>query len=179
MYIPTIFRPLLSLLILTAGAGPAVAQENQTGAIPRDTLIAAARDFMAATAACALITLDRTGQPHARVMDPFPPDADMVVWLATNPLSRKVREIRNDPRVTLIYIDTEGGGYVTLTGTAELVDEPGEKASRWKEGWESFYVDRDESYLLIKVTPGQLDILSFGHGITSNLPSWRTPSLEF
>jgi len=29
------------------------------------------------------------GQPQARIVDPFPPDADSTIWIATNPLTRK------------------------------------------------------------------------------------------
>ncbi len=40
----------------------------------------------------------------------------MVVWLATNPRTRKVAEIRRNPRVTLYYFDREAQAYVTIFG---------------------------------------------------------------
>jgi general stress protein 26 len=33
----------------------------------------------------------------------FPPEEDMTVWIATSTLTRKVQQIRRDPRVTLYY----------------------------------------------------------------------------
>ena len=68
---------------------------------PRATLIAAAREIIAAARFCALVTVDDSGQPHARGMDPFEPDEDFTIWMGTNRHTRKVREIARDPRVTL------------------------------------------------------------------------------
>ena len=97
-----------------------------------DTLIAAARDIIETAQYCALITLDKTGHPQARTMQPFPPDDEMIIWFGTNPLSKKVKEIESDSRVTLYYGDPSGGGYVVITGTAFLVNDPKEKEKRWK-----------------------------------------------
>src|SRR5262245_42658145 len=73
----------------------------------RDALIAEAREIMTTTRYCALITTDGSGRAQARTMDAFAPDDKMVVWFGTNPLSRKVAEIRRHPRVTLYYFDRE------------------------------------------------------------------------
>ena len=51
------------------------------------------------------------GQPQARLMDAFEPEADLTVWLATNARTRKVRQLRHDPRATLAY--DAGGGTAT------------------------------------------------------------------
>ncbi len=40
------------------------------------------------------ITVDKTGQPRARVMEPFTPDENFIIWMATNPRSRKVRQLQ-------------------------------------------------------------------------------------
>ena len=88
---------------------------------------------------CALITVYSNGQPHARAMDAFAPDDSMIVWLATNPKSRKVGEITNNQHVSLYYAKTDGSGYVTLNGKAQIVDNPGEKESRWKDEWQAYY----------------------------------------
>ena len=72
---------------------------------------------------CALITLDEEGRPRVRAMDAFPPENDFTVWFGTNPKSRKVNQIKNDPRVTLYYLENDGSGYVMIYGKAQLVDE--------------------------------------------------------
>ena len=161
---------LAALLLLAA---PSLkAQDHQQPGPPRDSIVSAAREVIAAARYGALITIDSTGQPRARVMDPFPPEADMTIWLATNPKSRKVEHIKANPRVTLYYFDAGSLSYVTLAGVARLVDDRVEKASRWKEGWDIFYPDRDQSYLLIEVTPVRLEVISMKHGLTGNPVTW-------
>lgn len=145
----------------------------------RDELVSSARETMVSARYCALITTDRTGGTHARTMDAFAPEEDMSVWLATNPHSRKVAEIRRHPRVTLYYFDREAQAYVTLYGTARLVNDRSEKAKRWKEDWKAFYPDRDKDYLLIKVTPRRLEVVNVKKNIVSDAPTWQPPSVTF
>jgi len=158
------------MLMLTA---PDLKAQDDTRPVPlRDSIVSAAREVIAAARYGALITIDSTGQPRARVMDPFPPEPDMTVWLATNPKSRKVRHIEANPRVTLYYFDPGSLSYITLTGVGRVVDDPTEKARRWKEGWDIFYPDRDESYLLIEVRPVRLEVVSLRHGLTGDPVTW-------
>ena len=56
--------------------------------------VAAAREVMSKARYCALVTLGPDGQPQARLVDPLAPEADLSVWIATNPRTRKVDEIR-------------------------------------------------------------------------------------
>ncbi len=170
--------PLL-LLFVVAVSGESSGQEKKAAKTGRDSLIAVACEIMKNANYCALITVDASGRPQARVMDPFPPEGDMVVWFGTNPKSRKVRQIRRDHRVTLFYFDSEGVGYVTINGTARLVDDAKEKARRWKEGWEAFYPDRENNYLLIEVTPEKLEIISEKYDIIGDSETWTPPSIEF
>ena len=145
----------------------------------RDLILKAASDILGRVPYCALITLDSAGQPQARTMEPFPPEDDFVIWLGTNPKSRKVAEIKNDPRVTLYYQDLSGNGYVVITGRAVLVNDAKEKEKHWKEKWARFYPDRDSSFLLIKVIPKTLEVVSYEHGLTGDKISWRAPHVVF
>ena len=100
-------------------------------------------------------------------MDPFPPEDDFTVWLATHSGSRKVAQIRANPRVTLYYFHPRATGYVTLIGTAEPITDPREKARHWKQKWQEHYGDghRGEDYLLLRVRPLRLEVLSYPHGL--------------
>ncbi len=130
---------------------------------------------------CTLVTVGADGHPQARIMDAFPPEAEMVVWMATTPLSRKVGEIRKDPRVTLSYFDAKTMGYVTVVGTATLVSDPAEKAKRWKDDWAKIYRDRNrgDDYLLIRVTPIRLEVSAEGEGVKNDPKTWRAVVVEF
>lgn len=165
-----------AVLFLLFFTPPAFAQQPS---FSRDALIAAAREIMISTRYCALITTGRTGRAHARAMDAFAPEADLTVWLATNPRSRKVTEIRRNPKVTLYYFDRESAAYVTIYGTARLVNDRAEKQRRWKDDWKAFYPDRDKSYLLIKVTPHRLEVVNINKGVVGTSPTWQPLSVDF
>jgi len=91
---------ILGILFFSASAmlDKTYAQKKLVSESSKDSLIVAAREIMKAAGYCALITVDSSGQPQARVMDAFLPEDDMVVWLATNPKSRKVKQLRRDSR---------------------------------------------------------------------------------
>jgi general stress protein 26 len=145
----------------------------------RDTLLSAARQYIDNVKYCSLITIDSAGYAHARTMDPFRPDENWVVWFGTNPNSRKVSEIKNNSNVTIYYTDNSGVGYVTIIGTAVLVDDQSLKDSLWKAEWTDFYKDRKENYLLIKVIPKRLEVLDYRHGILGDRKTWRAPAVTF
>jgi general stress protein 26 len=155
------------------------AQDHDLINYERDTLISVAKGIMEATRYCALVTLDNSGHPQVRTMDPFMPENDMVVWLGTNINSRKVSEIRNDSRVTLYYEAPNGTGYVVVQGNASLIDDPKKLTKYWKEEWESFYPDKDSTYMLIKVIPEKLEIIDYMHGITGSSKTWKVPYVDF
>ena len=166
----------LSFVVIAASA-PAFAQ--QPPKYSREELISAAREIMTNARYCELITMDGKGSAHARAMDAFAPDDQMIVWLDTNPRSRKVAEIRRNSRVTLYYFDREHQAYVTLYGLARSVNDPKEKSRHWKEEWKAFYPDRDKGYLLIKVTPERLEVVDTSKGLVSQSPSWQAPAVTF
>ncbi|MFQ5604452.1 MAG: pyridoxamine 5'-phosphate oxidase family protein [bacterium] len=173
-------RSLIVCLILSYFImGELRAQSQQPAQPTRKVLLAAARDLIDSTRFCVLITLDEQGQPQARAMDPFPPEEGMVIWFGTNRQSRKVKQIRNDPRVTVFYLDPSGAGYVTIIGTAKLVNDVAEKAKRWKKNWKAYYKDKRESYLLIQVIPNKLEVVNYRQNITGDPVTWRAPVVEF
>ena len=142
-------------------------------------ILAAAKEIMTSAATCALITLDEGGRPRVRAMDPFEPDSNFVVWFGTNPHSRKVKQIENDARVTLYYLDQDVTGYVMLHGQAQIVNDPEEKAKRWKEEWIDFYPDRPEGYTLIRVTPQWMEVISESRSILGDTLTWQPPVYKF
>jgi general stress protein 26 len=152
--------------------------EEQRRPLGRVELVAAAREVMAAQTYCALVTVDKTGRPQVRTMNPFPPEEDMTVWLATNTRSRKVEEMRNDPRVTLYYSDhAKAIGYVALSGRAVLVEDMAEVLKRKRAYWDQAFPGL-KNIVLIKVVPERLDVLNYKAGAVADPVTWRTPSIE-
>jgi len=142
-------------------------------------LITAAREIMNSVETCALITLDHEGIPRVRAMDPFPPESNFTVWFGTNLKSRKVEQIKKDPRVTLYYFKNDGSGYVMIHGIAQLVNNQKEKEKRWKVEWEAFYPNKSEDYLLIKVSPEWMEVVSYAHGVVGDPVTWEPQRVVF
>jgi general stress protein 26 len=163
------------------GLALAVAQPAPVPTVDRAKVLSAAREIIGKARYAGLVTLGLDGHPQARVVDPLPPEPDMTVWVATNPLTRKVQQIEKDARVTLFYFDPSGPGYVTLLARAEVVRDPGEKAKRWKQDWAPFYKDahRGPDFALIRCTPVRLELSSEAHGLLNDPATWRPIAVEF
>lgn len=155
------------------------AQNTEPDMLTDEQLMTAAREIMNEAGTCVLITLDAESNPMARIMDPFLPENDFTVWFGTNSRSRKVSHIKNNPTVTLYYQDKDASGYVVVHGDAQIVDDQEEKEKRWKDAWEAFYPNNREGYLLIKVSPKWMEILSYNRGIISDPGTWQTPVVVF
>ena len=155
------------------------AQNTEEKKYDRQSLIAAAIDIMSNTNTCALITLDQNNIPRVRTMDPFQPEKDLTVWFGTNANSRKVTQIKENNKVTLYYLDNDATGYVMIHGTAQLVDTPSAKKNRFKEKWQDFYPNFPDGYLLIKVTPDWMEIISETRGILGDTKTWTPQKIMF
>ncbi len=138
-----------------------------------------AKELIHSAGICTLITLDKNGEARARAMDAFLPEDDFTVWFGTNANSRKVKQIKNDSRVTLYYLDADGSGYVTIQGIAELIHDSQAKEKWWKKEWAAFYPNKEKDYLLIKVTPKSMEVLSPPRGINNDPVTWTPPIVGF
>ncbi len=161
-------------------AGPPAQERGDAPAPGRALAVSVAREVMEKAQYCTFVTIAQDGEPQARVMDPFPPEGDLTIWLATKATTRKVEQIEANPRVTLLYFDPKDLAYVEVLGRAELVRDPAEKAKHWKEAWKRFYMDenRGYDYLLIRVKPSRLEIVDTARGLSSDPNTWRPVVLD-
>lgn len=163
------------LLFVLAARAPLAAQATRDETPSRAQVIAAARDIMRSAHFCTLVTIGPGGQPQARIVDPFLPDSNLTIWIATNPLTRKVKEIRHDPRVTLMYFSATTFEYVTVLGTAVLDTNSRDKAGHWKPEWATMYKNqnRGADYMLVRVKPSRLEVVSVRRGLRNDSTTWR------
>jgi general stress protein 26 len=162
---------LFALLIYVVGT----AQEKNH----RDSVVSAAREIMGAQKYCALITIDSTGNPDIRSMNPFPPDEKMVVWMATNSRSRKVKEIMKNPNVVLYYANhATATGYVAIKGKAVLVNDMSEKLRLKRDYWSQAFPDW-KYLLLIKVIPARLEVINYKYGFINSPETWDPAAIDF
>lgn len=169
-------RTAILLSLLFAAASSLRAQEAPRVEAPdrsRERVLLVARELMLGARFCTLVTLGDLGEPQARIVDPLEPDAAFMVYVATNPLSRKVAQIRKDPRVTLLYFDAARSAYVTLIGRATEVTGA-EKRAHHKKDWEAFFpAGKPESYTLYRIIPSRLEVVSAKDGLSGDPATWR------
>jgi general stress protein 26 len=134
---------------------------------------------MSASRYCTLVTLGPKHEPQARIVDPMEPGASFEVYIATNPRSRKVDEIRKDPRVTLLYFDPAAPGYATVIGRA-LEVKGALKTAHYKKEWLGFFArDSPDTYTLYKVLPSRMEVMSPKDGLSGDPVTWRPEIIDF
>lgn len=161
---------LFSLLSCQQNTSSKVFRKDFTS--EEESIIKESKDLMKQAYFATLITLDENNQPRARILETFEPDNEFVIWMGTNPHSRKVQQIQNNSTATLHYFDKALMGYVSLMGKAYMVNNDSLKAIKWKDGWERFYPDRKKDYILIKFVPETLEFIGIVRGYTGDKKTW-------
>jgi general stress protein 26 len=163
------------LILSATGAN----SQNTGRQIPRDTLISAALDIIKSTNYCALTTLDETGQPQMRTMNPFPMKDQIEIWFASNRNSRKISEIKKDPRVSVYWADhTNATGYVSINGKATIIDDKELLIKKKRAYWEGI-PNWQDVFVLIKVTPVSMDVVNYKKGVNGDPGTNRASVLTF
>jgi general stress protein 26 len=147
--------------------------------VNRDTVFVAAREIIKETTYCALVTIDSTGQPQVRTMNPFPVTDDFIIWFATSRSSRKVREIKNNPKVCVYYADHKTAiGYVNINGTAEVIDDRDLLFKMKRDYWDVI-PDWQSKFVLIRVVPKSIEVINYKHGLNNDPVTFKAPSIIY
>jgi general stress protein 26 len=141
------------------------AQSRSRGGVER--VLRAARATMARKKYCLLATAGEDGI-DARVLQPFAPGPDLEVWLGTGRRSRKVAQLRADPRATLVYQDDDKAACVVLVGRAQVLEDLAERRRRFKPLWWAFWPEGPEGddYVLLRFAPERIEVWDASRGIT-------------
>jgi general stress protein 26 len=124
-------------------------------------VLAVVKDIIHAAEFSFLLTRGKGGEANARLMQPFPPEQDLTIWMGASPRSRKVREIERYWRVSLAYARAEVGAYVTLLGTATVVTDLDQRRHYWREAFRPFWPQgpEDNDYALIRFEPERIEVM--------------------
>lgn len=164
------------LTICSAMLSPMIHAQSS---VNRDTMLIAAREIIGQTTYCALVTIDSTGQPQIRTMNPFPPNDELITWFATARTSRKVKEIKNNPKVCVYFADhVNAKGYVNITGKASVIDDK-ELLVKMKRDYWNGIPNWQEIFVLIKVVPETLEVINYKHGLNNDPGTFKAPSIGF
>lgn len=168
-----------SVLARSAAAQVEAMAASPRPASTREFRLAVARRVMIAARFSSLVTNGVDGRAQARIVDPLPPGPAMEVYIATNPKSRKVSEIRRDRRVTLLYFDPATMAYVTVMGEAEEVTGSA-REGHYKDEWAGFFPrDQPGTWTLYRIRPKRLEVVSAGDGLSGDGVTWRPDAVEF
>jgi len=99
-----------------------------------------------------LITKGRDGFPRARPMRLTEREGSSF-WFATSSGSEKMKEIEVDPRVGLLFVDTQRFNYAIIRGRARPVSDPDRKRKLWNEEWREDWPEgpADPDYVLLLI----------------------------
>ena len=149
----------------------------------REELLAAARAVIAADPIGALVTVDGAGYARIRSVEVRAPDSDdeqFVLWIATQPRTRKVGQLEANPKVALYFESDDEGAYLSVSGLATVHrDEATARRVSWRddEARAGFWPDFPNDYVLIRVQPRWLEVIGFG--IEADERSWRPQRVDF
>lgn len=98
----------------------------------------------------AMLSTISEGGINSRPMQTQDIEFDGDLWFLTKKDTTKFREIMENPSVNIAYV---GQSYVSIRGTAEIVDDLERKKELWKKGYEKFLdtTYEDPNIILIKV----------------------------
>tara|TARA_Y100000741_G_scaffold253913_1_gene195482 strand:+ start:26 stop:523 length:498 start_codon:yes stop_codon:yes gene_type:complete len=152
-------------------------QINYSQDFPDSFLKKSAKTIIEQSKTCVFNSIDKNGGLSSRIMDPFIPNNDFIVYLVTNPNSRKVEEIKVNPKVALTFQNSEG--YVAIKGLSFLILDLDTKKKFWKKEWSPHYKNIDKNAILIKVIPLSMEVVNSSEGIVGNKENWSPAKIIF
>ena len=169
---------LVASTLLVSASASIMYELNGQSTVNRDSVILAAREIINETTYCGLATVDSSGQPQVRTMNPFPVKEDLIIWFGTTRSSRKVREIKTNSKVSVYFANhLTARGYVTITGSASVIDDKDLLVQMKREYWDGIPGWQD-NFVLIKVIPQSIEVINYKHGLYNNPSTFKAPSVD-
>lgn len=99
-------------------------------------------------------TVDEKGCPDVRAVLKMQNEGLKKIWFSTNTSSRKVAEIRKNPKACVYFVDFEKWAGLTLTGSIKILRDIKSKKRLWRKGFEKYYPlgVNDPDYSVLRFT---------------------------
>jgi general stress protein 26 len=170
---------LFVLVVLVSTSSSFYSELNGQSSVNRDTIILAAHEIINETTYCGLVTIDSLGQPQIRTMNPFPVKDDFLIWFATSRTSRKVKEIKNNPKVCVYFANhLMAKGYVNINGSASVIDDRELLFKMKRDYWNGIQGWQDR-FVLIKIIPKSIEVINYKHGLNNDPNTLKAPTISF
>lgn len=168
----------LTLALLISVSNAFYTKIKAQSPVNRDTILLAVHEIINETTYCGLVTIDSAGQPQIRTMNPFPVKEDFVIWFATVRSSRKVREIKNNPKVCVYFANhLTAKGYVNINGSATVLDDK-ELLIKMKRDYWNGIKDWQNRFVLIRIVPKSIEVINYKHGLNNDPNTLRAPTIS-
>jgi general stress protein 26 len=108
-------------------------------------------------------------QPRVRTVSPVV-ENDMSIWVTTRSTSRKVKQLRENPKICLAFVEPpEGDKSVTVIGEAQIVPDPVKRRRVWQlapfDLYEHFPGGPDsDDFCLLKIAVKRIEWREVGTG---------------
>jgi len=104
-------------------------------------------------------TVDSEGFPNIRAMLKMENEGLKRIWFSTNTSSRKIRQLGENRKACVYFIDLEKWMGLMLVGTIEILRDEESRQRLWREGFEKYYPagvnDPDYSVLCFTAEKGR------------------------
>jgi general stress protein 26 len=131
-----------------------VAHNTWAHCLPADaSLLGRIRERICDTGVAHLITWGAEGYPRARGMEDENVGSDFVFYFFTGASSRKIAEIRADPRVAIAYYEPGSRDYICVFGQAEVITDDALRSSFWRDEWKRYWPagPTDPEYVVVRI----------------------------
>jgi len=101
-------------------------------------------------------------QPRVRIVSPVVED-DMSIWVTTRSTSRKINQLRENPKICLAFVEPpEGEKSITVIGEAQIIPDLEKRRRVWKlapfDLYEHFPNGPDsDDFCLLKIIPKRIE----------------------
>jgi general stress protein 26 len=108
-------------------------------------------------------------QPRVRIVSPVVED-DMSIWVTTRSTSRKVKQLQENPKICLAFVEPpEGDKSVTVIGEASIVPDLEKRRRIWKlapfDLYEHFPDGPDsDDFCLLRIMVNRIEWREIGTG---------------
>lgn len=79
------------------------------------------------------------GYPDIRAMIKNENEGLKTIWFTTNTSSKKIEQLKKNPKVCVYFVDFDKWMGLKLIGTIDILQDPASKQRLWREGFERYY----------------------------------------
>ena len=111
-------------------------------------------------------SVNAQGYPQVKAMLTLEHESPAVHYFSTNTSSKRVGQLRNNPKASVYYCNEAAFKGALFTGTVEVLTDHATKARFWSDGCEVYYpqgVD-DDDYCILRFTA---DTVNYYHGLAN------------